>query len=155
MHILPVRPSTISWRSFRNRTTWVTQDFHRSRSSVLYHGIESRMVLARIAICWFPGGRWWPKCFFYVFFHFRAVAVNLRNNCRLKAFISGDLVSFNLNKLKNSDLAVYLFSHLYFILAVSFVFRLIWHYYLSCSTIITFLNFNLLLHGEIIARGPN
>ena len=63
--------------------------------------------------------------FFMFFFHFRAVAVNLRNNCRLKAFISGDLVTFNLNKLKNSDLAVYLFSHLYFILAVSFVFRLI------------------------------
>ena len=142
-------------RSFCNRTTWVMQDIHRSRSLVLYHGIESRMVLARIAICWCRRGQLVAKMFLLLFFKFRAVAVKLRNSCRLKSFISGDLVTFYLNKLKNSDLAVYLFSNLYFILAVSFVFRLKWHYYLSCSKIILFLNFSLLLHGEIITWGPN
>ena len=54
---------------------------------------------------------------FLMLFYFRAVAVKFRNSCRLKSFISGDLV-----KLKNSDLTDYLFSHLFFIFAVSFVF---------------------------------
>ena len=34
--------------------------------------------------------------------------------------------------------------------------NLIWHYYLSCSTIILlFMNFNLFVHGEITTWGPN
>ena len=36
------------------------------------------------------------------------------------------------------DLAVYLLSHLYLILAVSFVSSSIWRYYLSCSSIMLF-----------------
>ena len=43
---------------------------------------------------------------FLMLFYFRAVAVKFRNSCRLKSFISGDLVTF-FYKLKNSDLADY------------------------------------------------